>query len=139
MGRPYSVIKGTPKVPPPIPIRVEKNANTVASTPRKGWVGICVPKRQSARPKAIYSPATMAKKPKIAFKDVVDRKYAAITPINDPNTKNGAHEVKIPQSTAPFLLCKRTDRTEVTTMVAADVPMQTCIRWSDAKPNCPNR
>ena len=42
----------------------------------------------------------------------------------------GDQLMQVCQSTAALRLCSSTERAEVTTMVAAEVPMQTCIRCS---------
>jgi hypothetical protein len=55
---------------------------------------------------------------------------ATNVPIAAAITRDGPQVFNTSQSTAPFLLCEETERSEVITMVAIEVATQTCINWS---------
>ena len=92
--------------------------------------GISSASRHEGRPKNSCADSTKPIVPKMPSSARFDRKPLSPMPISAPMTIQGAHDLMMSQSTAPWPLCAITLRMEVRMIVASEVDTATCMAVS---------
>ena len=136
MVRPQSVITMIAMVPPPIPSSEEKVPRPPAIPTRTipdGMVSLTTfPLTLGSRK---LSDIRTTPPPKIILSVRPSTWLASKTPAPHPMTIHGAQALSTSNSTAPRLAWDRSDRIDVTMMVAADVPIATWAMASFVPPS----